>query len=157
MCEEESEDHEAVAKLLEINDSIHRTLERYKLIKKGDWQGAEKIPRGTLGTSGAGVTKNADNELSLIDLGSGEETAAPPQNATRAGSSSLEDDLLGLSLDNNNSSREGQITLGQENSLSEWSTYPVLSNLFMTLYRQRSSTSDGIRTQSTYKCATTSI
>ena len=33
MCEEESDDHEAVAKLLEINDSIHRTIQRYKLVK----------------------------------------------------------------------------------------------------------------------------
>ena len=40
MCEEESDDHEAVAKLLEINDSIHRTLQRYKLMKAGDMNGA---------------------------------------------------------------------------------------------------------------------
>ena len=66
MCEEESDDHEAVAKLLEINDSIHRTVERYKLMKKGDVDGAAKIARGTLGTS-TGVGKNAANELSLID------------------------------------------------------------------------------------------
>src|ERR1700761_1855503 len=72
MCEEESDDHEAVAKLLEINDSIHRTVERYKLMKKGDVDAASKIAKGTLGTS-TGVGKNAANELSLIDFG-GEET-----------------------------------------------------------------------------------
>ncbi|EHK99726.1 putative ADP-ribosylation factor-binding protein C25H2.16c [Glarea lozoyensis 74030] len=51
MCEEESDDHEAVAKLLEINDSIHRTVERYKLMKKGEVDAAAKIAAGTLGTS----------------------------------------------------------------------------------------------------------
>ena len=54
MCEEESDDSEAVAKLLEINDSIHRTIERYKLIKKGDLDAASKIPKGTLGASMGG-------------------------------------------------------------------------------------------------------
>ncbi|MCJ1302906.1 hypothetical protein MMC08_005711, partial [Hypocenomyce scalaris] len=68
MCEEESDDQEAVAKLLEINDSIHRTVERYKLIKQGDLDAALKIPKGTLGTS-TGVSRTADNELSLIDFG----------------------------------------------------------------------------------------
>ena len=71
MCEEESDDAEAVNKLLEINDSIHRTIERYKLIKQGDLAAASKIPKGTLGTS-TGVSKNADNELSLIDFGGDE-------------------------------------------------------------------------------------
>jgi ADP-ribosylation factor-binding protein GGA len=104
MCEEESDDHEAVAKLFEINDSINRTVERYKLIKKGDLEGAAKIPKGTLGTSGAGVAKGANNELSLIDLGGPEEMEAPiaptPSSSAqpaRAGNA-LEDDLLGLSI-----------------------------------------------------------
>src|ERR1700753_3619210 len=67
MCEEESDDAEAVAKLLEINDSIHRTIERYKLMKAGDIEAANKIAKGTLGTT-TGVGKNAANELSLIDF-----------------------------------------------------------------------------------------
>ncbi|KAG7006038.1 hypothetical protein G7Y79_00016g040230 [Physcia stellaris] len=78
MCEEESDDAEAVNKLLEINDSIHRTIERYKLIKKGDVEAASKIPKGTLGTS-TGVSKNADNELSLIDFGGDEPASAQAQ------------------------------------------------------------------------------
>ncbi|RAL59990.1 hypothetical protein DID88_000616 [Monilinia fructigena] len=73
MCEEESDDHEAVAKLLEINDSIHRTVERYKLMKKGDVDAASKIAKGTLGTS-TGVSKNSANELSLIDFDGEPET-----------------------------------------------------------------------------------
>lgn len=121
MCEEESDDHEAVAKLLEINDSIHRTIERYKLIKKGDVDGANKIPKGTLGTSGAGVSIGANNELSLIDLGGPEDTepsqasllaAAPAQKGN-----SLEDDLLGLSI-GDNFGQGGNITLGPSNGVS---------------------------------------
>ncbi|KAL9611011.1 MAG: hypothetical protein Q9167_004325 [Letrouitia subvulpina] len=103
MCEEESDDQEAVAKLFEINDSIHRTIERYNLIKKGDIDAASKIPKGTLGTS-TGVGKNADNELSLIDF-----DADPPSTVGNASAGdgasnepprtqSLEDDLLGLSF-----------------------------------------------------------
>src|ERR1700759_150350 len=82
MCEEESDDHEAVAKLLEINDSIHRTIERWKLIKKGDTAGAAKIPKGTLGRSGAGVSKGPNNELSLIDLGDPDEPEPSAQAAS---------------------------------------------------------------------------
>lgn len=102
MCEEESEDTEAVAKLFEINDSIHRTLERYKLIKKGDVAGAAKIPKGTLGASGAGVRQGAGGELSLIDFG-GPEDASDPLESSEGGAlasngNSLENDLLGLSM-----------------------------------------------------------
>jgi len=118
MCEEESEDHEAVAKLLEINDSIHRTLNRYRLTKKGDYEAAQNIPKGTLGTSGAGVGTGPGNELSLIDLGGFDEPAPAAQSAANtlgdfdsplpvsapiasggAPGGGLEDDLLGLSLD----------------------------------------------------------
>ena len=102
MCEEESDDHEAVAKLLEINDSIHRTIERYRLIKKGDVEGANKIPKGTLGTSGAGVSRGVNNELSLIDLGGPEESELATSSTGGAASAptgnALEDDLLGLSI-----------------------------------------------------------
>ncbi|MDI1484939.1 MAG: ARF-binding protein [Ramalina farinacea] len=114
MCEEESDDAEAVAKLLEINDSIHRTIERYKLVKRGDLEAASKIPRGTLGTS-TGVTKTGDNELSLIDF-SGD--AEPPTSDTAANaamgqsSGSIEDDLLGLSMQDQNYGQTGGIALG---------------------------------------------
>ena len=94
MCEEESDDPEAVNKLLEINDSIHRTIERYKLMKKGDFAGATSIPEGTLGTK-TGVSKNANNELSLIDFdpepSSTHDSSAEPGNL-------LENDLIGLSF-----------------------------------------------------------
>lgn len=126
MCEEESDDHEAVAKLLEINDSIHRTVERYKLMKKGDVESASKIAKGTLGTS-TGVAKNSDNELSLIDFGgdfepngSSANETAPAQQSQPGG---LEDDLLGLSM-GESYGQGGGISLGFGNNTSKSSCAP---------------------------------
>lgn len=126
MCEEESEDHEAVARLFEINDSIHRTIERYKLMKKGDIAGANAIPKGTLGVSGAGVKKGPDNELSLIDFGAADEapaasaSSAAPATAAPKGNS-LEDDLLGLSMGDGNYGQGGGITLGTQDIMAQFS------------------------------------
>jgi ADP-ribosylation factor-binding protein GGA len=119
MCEEESDDHEAVAKLLEINDSIHRTVERYKLMKNGDVDAASKIAKGTLGTT-TGVGKNAANELSLIDFG-GEDTNGTSSADPAAGSHSggLEDDLLGLSMGDSSYGQGGGISLGFGNNTSK--------------------------------------
>jgi len=114
MCEEESDDSEAVAKLLEINDSIHRTIERYKLIKKGDLDAASKIPKGTLGTS-TGVTKTADNELSLIDFDGEEPVQSSGTNKdgpNEHNMASLQDDLLGLSVQDQDYGQGGGIALG---------------------------------------------
>ncbi len=115
MCEEESDDSEAVAKLLEINDSIHRTVERYKLIKKGDVDAASKIPKGTLGTS-TGVSKTADNELSLIDFSGDPEPVQSgglgPDSKSTQKTESLEDDLLGLSFQDKDYGQGGGIALG---------------------------------------------
>lgn len=107
MCEEESEDTEAVEKLKQINDSIQRTIERYKLVKKGDFDGAARIPKGTLGTT-TGVGKNANNELSLIDFDP--EESIPSNGQEQAATSSLEDDLLGLSFGDR--SAPGPVNLG---------------------------------------------
>jgi hypothetical protein len=120
MCEEDSEDHEAVAKLFEINDSIHRTIERYKLFKKGDIEAANQIPQGTLGRSGAGVSQGPNNTLNLIDFGDPEpapSASAPtdaPQQPTATGNA-LEDDLLGLSLGSDSYGQSGSISLGGSN------------------------------------------
>ncbi|KAK5957892.1 ARF-binding protein [Knufia fluminis] len=127
MCEEESEDAEAVNKLLEINDSIHRTIERYKLMKAGNVTQANSIPKGTLGTT-TGVSRNAANELSLIDFDAEPAQEQPPAPAQSAQNGSLledapapsagkqttvEDDLLGLSLSDTPAS--GAISLGGSN------------------------------------------
>ena len=114
MCQEESDDQEAVNKLLQINDSIHRTIDRYKLVKKGDLQGASRIEKGTVGIS-TGVSKNADNELSLIDFDAdvlshpaaeASSDSAPPKGE------SVEDDLLGLSFQDKPFGQMGGIALG---------------------------------------------
>ncbi|KAF4472532.1 ADP-ribosylation factor-binding [Fusarium albosuccineum] len=125
MCEEESDDHEAVAKLLEINDSIHRTVERYKLMKKGDIEGAAKVAAGAPppSTSGnaAAASSSAANELSLIDFDAdagnangsngAESSGAPPP---ASGSAGIENDLLGLDIGGESSSfgQGGGIALG---------------------------------------------
>jgi len=130
MCEEESDDSEAVAKLLEINDSIHRTIERYKLVKNGDVEAAAKIPKGTLGTT-TGVSKNAANELSLIDF-----EPEPISNGEANGSSSkqtqntsVEDDLLGLSMDDKPFGQSGGIALGFGTNSGIGSSAPFPSNM----------------------------
>ncbi|KAL8976875.1 MAG: hypothetical protein Q9205_007211 [Flavoplaca limonia] len=114
MCQEESDDQEAVNKLLQINDSIHRTIDRYKLVKKGDLEGASKIEKGTVGIS-TGVGKNADNELSLIDFDADVQpnpSAEARSNATPPKGETLEDDLLGLSFQDKPFGQTGGIALG---------------------------------------------
>ncbi|RDL32610.1 putative vhs-containing protein [Venustampulla echinocandica] len=126
MCEEESDDHEAVAKLLEINDSIHRTVERYRLMKKGDVDAASKIAKGTLGTS-TGVAKNADNELSLIDFDPESNASAPVEVPAQGPAGSVEDDLLGLSLGGDKGyGQGGGISLGFGNNTTSDIPGPAL-------------------------------
>lgn len=118
MCEEESDDHEAVAKLLEINDSIHRTVERYKLLKKGDIEGAQALAKGAPISSSSGGAggggKSAANELSLIDLdGDADTNGSGPAGQAGSQTVSLENDLLGLSLGETSSyGQTGGIALG---------------------------------------------
>lgn len=142
MCEEESDDAEAVHKLLEINDSIHRTIERYKLMKAGDINAANNIPKGTLGTT-TGVGRNSANELSLIDFDPEPEPASgkvqPASQAVSNGSlledlgsesssskqTTVEDDLLGLSLGGPGST--GSIALGGSSTPSNFFAAPAPS------------------------------
>ncbi|KAM0348367.1 hypothetical protein ACHAPU_004337 [Fusarium lateritium] len=123
MCEEESDDHEAVAKLLEINDSIHRTAERYKLMKKGDMEGAAKIAAGapppSASSGAAASSSSAANELSLIDFdadasSNGAQTSNADNSAPAASSGGLENDLLGLDIGGGSSGfgQGGGIALG---------------------------------------------
>ncbi|PTB44693.1 uncharacterized protein TrAFT101_003237 [Trichoderma asperellum] len=117
MCEEESDDHEAVARLLEINDSIHRTVERYKLMKKGDMDGAAKIAAGAPPPSHSGAPASAANELSLIDFDGDAAQSNGSNGAGGAGSSQaggLENDLLGLDIGGQSSTfgQGGNIALG---------------------------------------------
>lgn len=114
MCEEESDDHEAVARLLEINDSIHRTVERYKLMKKGDLEGAAKVAAGHPPPSQSGTSSSAANELSLIDF-DGDATQSNGSNgASSSQAGGLENDLLGLDISGQSSTfgQGGGIALG---------------------------------------------
>lgn len=43
MIEEEAEDTEAVTKLLELSEAINADLEKYDLLRKGDFQGASQV------------------------------------------------------------------------------------------------------------------
>ena len=150
MCEEESDDQEAVAKLFEINDSIHRTIERYKLIKKGDLDGASKIPKGTLGTL-TRVTKTADNELSLIDFGGDPEpSSSATNNMDEQKPASIEDDLLGLSMSDQNYGQSGGIALGFGANSSKRHFLPLfwrLISLTSVLRRARTFTAVLIHTR----------
>ncbi|KAH6891023.1 hypothetical protein B0T10DRAFT_511447 [Thelonectria olida] len=124
MCEEESDDHEAVAKLLDINDSIHRTVERYKLMKKGDLETAAKIAAGapppSTSTAAATSTTSAANELSLIDFdaepsgANGSSSVPTSSSPAPPGATGIENDLLGLDLGGQSSTfgQGGSITLG---------------------------------------------
>lgn len=123
MCEEESDDHEAVAKLLEINDSIHRTVERYKLMKKGDLAGAAKVAAGAPPPSSSGAaaaSSSAANELSLIDFdgdtsnANGAQSSSTPAPAPASGAAGIENDLLGLDIggDSGSFGQGGGIALG---------------------------------------------
>lgn len=89
-------------------------------------EAANAIPKGTLGTSGAGVRKGPDNELSLIDFDGPEQASssaaqqdltasdapAPPPKAGNA----LEDDLLGLNMGDGNFGEGGGISLGSSSN-----------------------------------------
>ncbi|KAI0016336.1 VHS-domain-containing protein [Xylariomycetidae sp. FL0641] len=119
MCEEESDDHEAVAKLFEINDSIHRTIERWKLIKKGDIAGAEKLAQGAPlpgPSSSTGPAASAANELSLIDFDAEASSNGMGNDAgpsSQSGAGGVADDLLGLSLgESSGYGQGGGISLG---------------------------------------------
>lgn len=147
MCEEESEDHEAVAKLFEINDSIHRTIQRYKLVKVGDLEGANNIKQGTLGITGAGVKKGANNELSLIDFGGLDEEAPAAESSASSQppppppkGNALEDDLLGLSIG------PGDSTFGSGGALSLGASSNGLADLTgagpSTSHKPKASASD---------------
>ncbi|KAK6349896.1 hypothetical protein TWF696_006156 [Orbilia brochopaga] len=106
MAEEESDDAEAVAKLFTLNDTINATIEKYKLLKKGDHAGAAAVKPG--------VVPPGATSTDLIDLMGDEISSNGTSNDnSNAGkrTSSLEDDLLGLSIGSSGSDGGG-IALG---------------------------------------------
>lgn len=68
MCEEELDDYEVVVKLFEINDSINRMVQRYKLLKKGDFEGVVKVVVGGFVLLQIVIVSVFGNELLFIDF-----------------------------------------------------------------------------------------
>lgn len=132
MCEEESDDAEAVDKLLSINDSIHRTIERYRLFQQGNYDAASRIPQGTLGM-GTGVQRTSGNQFSLIDLDDAEPvtngdatTNKSPQPASSGAPKSAANDLSLLDFEENpDPSTAGDIRLGPSSPNPVTTTAPA--------------------------------
>ncbi|KAI5817502.1 VHS domain-containing protein [Pyronema omphalodes] len=118
MVEEESDDAEAVVKLLELNDAINTIIEKYMLVKKGDINGARALPNVSPYPAASSAAKPSQED-SLIDLLGDEPTngsGAVASSSTPGPSNStlLQDDLLGLSIDDPSATigQGGGIALG---------------------------------------------
>lgn len=95
-------------------------------------EAAQKIEKGTLGTS-TGVSKNADNELSLIDFDGPGEANGSTSNTSGQQTGGLEDDLLGLSMGDGSFGQGGGISLGFGANTSM--IFANLSRAFLIDYR----------------------
>lgn len=147
MVEEESDDVEAVVKLLELNDSINTTIQRYNLVQKGDIDAARAIPPVSSASATSLASKPSSStpvEDSLIDLGGDLNGQSAPA-ASASNSKSLQDDLLGLSIDDPNGSigPGGGIALGfgaNTSKLSEGCRLPEMGKLSACRYPRATST-----------------
>ena len=102
MVEEESDDTEAVVKLLELNDVINNVVDKYNLVRKGDLAAAKALPAVEFSSDGAAAQASSSaTEVSLIDLGGDVDAngSNPPPYSGGSNVSSLQEDLLGLSMD----------------------------------------------------------
>ncbi|RPB15274.1 VHS-domain-containing protein [Morchella conica CCBAS932] len=101
MIEEESDDTDAVVKLLELNDIINTTVERYTFTKKGNLDAAKGLPLIS-GSSPPPFSEASSSaaavETSLIDLDNDLNGGSGTSANTTGKTGSLEDDLLGLSF-----------------------------------------------------------
>ncbi|CCX33237.1 Similar to Probable ADP-ribosylation factor-binding protein C25H2.16c; acc. no. P87157 [Pyronema omphalodes CBS 100304] len=140
MVEEESDDADAVVKLLELNDAINTIIEKYMLVKKGDINGARALPNVSPYPAASSAAKPAQED-SLIDLlgdepmnGSG--AAASSSTPGPSNSALLQDDLLGLSIDDPSAtiSQGGGIALGFGANTSKTPDIPGPPLLSSTLH-----------------------
>lgn len=132
MVEEESDDTDAVVKLLELNDIINTTVERYTLTKKGNLYAARALPLISSQSPPPFVESSSSMpqavETSLIDLdndlnGGGD---GPSTSGIVGKTGSLEDDLLGLSFqDNGLFGQSGGIALGFGANTGRLTAYPL--------------------------------
>src|SRR5271156_1566175 len=118
MIEEEAEDQEAVAKLLELSEMINADLEKYDKLRKGDYEGASQVTVKPISTPTRAANGGA---ISLIDfdgeLGGNTATTSP---RSAGGSGNLIDDLAGLSFQSEPLpfGQKGSISLGHDTSNS---------------------------------------
>lgn len=146
MCEDESDDQAAVARLFELNDSINSIVGKYDHLKRGDFAAAQRlrttIPDAPVVDSSTGAANEASTQtkfaqdLDLLDFDPSESTHADltaSQNTTgtstkpsKQGTSDL-DDLLGLNFGGVESygSNIGSITLGQASNPSKQQASPL--------------------------------
>lgn len=140
MCEEESDDQDAVQQLFELNDSINSIVAKYDAIKNGDFEGAQRMPTSipsapksdaAAGPGGAGVPASTQSkfaqDLDLLDFDPEEpakaiDTSVPAAQQQQAAATAAAkgvktndlDDLLGLSFGGMDSfGTSGSISLGQ--------------------------------------------
>ena len=129
MVEDEAEDQEAVAKLLELKEIIEADLEKYDRLRKGDFQGAQHVVvkpmyplvSNAVNYSNITPTKKSTNgaPTSLIDfdgdLGGSTISGSSKQNYDTG---NLLDDLAGLSFQSNliPFGQGGSISLGHDTS-----------------------------------------
>lgn len=99
LAQEESDDEEAVAKLLALNDYINSLLEKYKHLKGNDVQKANDVQ--IVRPSDVQITKGSNSlpakSISLIDFDDEPSSEAQPA-ATEHGSLDILSELGGLSL-----------------------------------------------------------
>lgn len=114
MIEEETEDQEAVGRLLELSEVINADLEKYDKLRKGDYEGASQV---TVKPISAPTRTSNGGPISLIDfdaeLGG---HSAPPSSKNAGGSGNLIDDLAGLSFQSEPFGQKGSISLGHDTS-----------------------------------------
>lgn len=132
MCQEESDDQEAVNKMLALNDLINTLDEQYHALRDGDYARAEEI-KARVPKDITSAPRDIGGSQSLIDMefglggaseGAPESTGSPDTSAgapagapTAQASENHSDDLLGLSFtddasQNNPFGMGGSISLG---------------------------------------------
>jgi len=156
LIEDETDDTEAVSKFIELSELITADLQRYDMLRKGDYERASNVtvkplyipsPNSNACETNRGhrsnpitTTKKTTNgggvlPTSLIDLDGelGESTAAASSKDTNS-TGNLLDDLAGLSFQSNSMSfgRGGSIALGQDTSSS--SKHPLSITIPLTLH-----------------------
>jgi len=105
ISKQESGDEEAVQRIKGLVENIDRTIERYRLMKAGDIVGANRIAQGAFGGDAPTSAAGKQEELSLIDFDSGQSNGA--SSGVPEHGSSMEDDLLGLSMQEPASAQNG--------------------------------------------------